>query len=99
MPQTIAKRNSTGAGNRNITPASAQQLPLTTIAHAAIRALPTRSANQPATADPAAPLAIAANATTDPAAAGLAGSTARNAAAANTAIHVHIAYSSHMCPR
>jgi hypothetical protein len=47
---------------------------------------------------PTAPQAIAVNATSDPAAGSTAPCTATDAAA-NAGIHVHIAYSSHMCPR
>jgi len=71
-------------------------------AHEARRALPTRSAKSPAMADPAAPLAIVANAIADPAGEpAAAGASARplKLAAANAAIHVHTAYSSHMWPR
>ena len=45
----------------------AQHTPLTIIAQLATRALPIRSANKPAAADPIAPLPIVANATADPA--------------------------------
>ena len=45
-------------GARKTKPAAAQHAPLTTIAHDAMRALPMRSANAPAAAEPMAPLPI-----------------------------------------
>src|SRR5437762_2606308 len=94
-PQTMANVSSSGAGAWKRNPAIAQQVPLTIIAHAAIRAFPMRSANHPAAADPSAPLAIVAKATADPA--GELGGAAERAAkpprlaAANAAIQVHTA--------
>src|SRR5947207_2676838 len=58
-----------------------------------------RSANHPAAADPSAPLPIVANATADPAGELGVGPGRPKLADANAAIHVHTAYSSHMCPR
>jgi hypothetical protein len=64
-------------------------VPLTIIAHAATRALPIRSANAPAVADPIAPLAMVAKATAEPAGE-LGGAALRNPkpAEANAAIQV-----------
>ncbi len=62
------------------------------MAHAATRALPSRSANHPAAAEPIAPLAIVVNATVDPAGdAGVEPPTNPRLAAANAAIQVHTA--------
>src|SRR5205809_1087372 len=99
----MAKRTSTRCGALNANRASAAQAALTVIAMRATRALPSASAYQPAATDPIAPLAIVMNASVEPA--GDAGGTVpltlagSRAAVANAAIHVHTAYSSHMCPR
>ena len=61
-----------------------QHAALTSIAERAIRALPTRSAIEPAAADPMAPLAMVRNAIADP-------RRGVDVAAANAAIQVHIA--------
>src|SRR5438874_314078 len=94
IPQTAANTNSTGVGARYARPAAAQQVPLMIIAPAAIRALPIRSANAPATADPTAPLAMVTNAAADPSVdAGVPWPRTPAAADAKAAIQVHTAYS------
>src|SRR5438034_658905 len=74
-----------------------QQAPLMAMATEATIVLPTRSAKRPATMHPTAPLAITTNAAVSASHAGspLAARLARIMAGA----HVHIAYSSHMCPK
>src|SRR5204863_7035696 len=96
--QTTASTPSSGPVRPNVRPATREQMPLASIALAAIRALPMRSANRPAIADPTAPLAIVRNARPEPSMdADLA--EPYRLAVANAAIHVHTAYSSHMWPR
>ena len=90
-PHTIANAKSSGAGAPNIRPDSAQQRPLTIIAHDAMRAWPIRSANHPAAADPMAPLPIVAKATADPSGELGVGPPRPKLAAANEAIHVQTA--------
>ena len=87
----IANPKSSGAGAPNIRPETAQQMPLTIIAHDAMRAWPMRSANHQAAADPIAPLPIVANATADPASELGVGPPRLKLAAANAAIHVQTA--------
>src|SRR4051794_13068159 len=103
-PQTIARANRSGSGAPNRSGDARQHAALATIAAPATRALPHSSAHCPATTHPTAPLAIVTNARSDPIA--LAAGRARDAAApvlsdvaAKAAIHVHIAYNSHICPK
>ena len=71
---------------------AAQHAPLTIIAMLATRALPMRSANSPAAADPIAPLPMAANAMAEPAGElGVAPPDSPRLAEANAAIQVHTA--------
>jgi len=94
IPQTTASATNAAGELANAKPASAAHVPLASMAHDAMRALPTRSAKSPATADPAAPLAMVRNASADPAGE-LGGRSPRGVtcrlAAANAAIHVHTA--------
>src|SRR5439155_15585254 len=102
IPQTTASAINAAGELANAKPASTAHVPLASMAHDAMRALPRRSAKRPATADPTAPLAIVRNASADPNAE-LGGASPCVAtcrlAAANAGIHVHTAYSSHMWPR
>src|SRR5262249_43971205 len=77
-------------------PTISEQPPLTAIETLTTNGRPRRSATQPPHKDPSAPEAIAAKAT---ASAACAPRERSDEAARNAGIQVHIAYSSHMCPR
>src|SRR5262245_26686195 len=94
-PQTAANRNSSVVGAPKKNPATAEHVALATSASRAMRALPKASAQRPAATQPTAPLAIAANATSEPIRLSMP-YRAAVAALAKAAIQVHIAYSSHM---
>src|SRR2546426_297430 len=88
-----------GAPNTN--PTATAQLPDTTIAALVTNVRPQRSAYFPPSQHPIAPLPTTANVTraASPVTSACAPRRACSLAATNTAIHVHIAYSSHMWPR
>ena len=102
-PITIVNSSDFSATN----PITSEHAPLTTMDAAAVRVRPQRSASTPAAQHPIAPTPMHANA----ASAALLVKLARSAGVEgvprariiaspkNTAHHVHIAYSSHMCPK
>jgi hypothetical protein len=89
-PHTIASANSHQGAAPKTKPDTAAHTPLTSMAAPATRALPHVSAQNPAIAHPAAPVPMATNATSEPVCA-VTIPAALNEAAANAAIHVHMA--------
>ncbi len=89
-PQTTASAKSSQIGPPKSPPANREHRPLIPSAPPAMRALPQRSAQTPAIAQPMAPLPMATNATRDPVRSG-ATLAEVNHAAANAGIHAHTA--------
>ena len=89
-PQTDANRKSRSVGAPKKNPAAAEQAALVRSASRAIRAFPSASAQRPAATQPTAPLAIAANAISEPVRLSVPCRASR-AAPANAEIQVHIA--------
>src|SRR5689334_17766662 len=96
-PQITATNNNGHTLPPNKNPTSKQQLPLIAIATDVTTVRPTRSAISPATTQPIAPAPITRN---DPASAKICFPPwAETLARIMTGIQIHIAYSSHMCPK
>src|SRR5262245_22763897 len=89
-PQTIASRNSHHGEAPKTADERAAHVPLTSIAAPATCALPHASAQNPAIAQPTAPIPMATNATSEPTRVVAMPATVSEAVA-NAAIHVHIA--------
>ena len=99
-PQTRSSGTSTPSGRPNTTPAESAQAPEIIMATLVTTVRPQRSAYSPPSQQPTAPLPTTANVSRAGSAPPAASPPpACSLAAMNTAIHVHIAYSSHMCPR
>src|SRR5712692_11960901 len=97
-PQTTSRGRSRASDRPNTTPTASEHTPDTTIAALVTSVRPTRSAYFPPSQHPTAPLPTTANVTSAGSAPPGSASPLRacSLAVTNTAIHVHIAYSSHM---
>jgi hypothetical protein len=97
-PHTRATRTTIGTGAPNRIPATTADVPEVASAAIVVVVRPTRSAIAPATADPTPPAATTAKAVREATAASSIPASAK-LAIRKIGIHVHIAKSSHMCPK